>query len=196
MSLLSGVCRRQQKLLLKAIEEAKDKGRYRFFWLQESFLSHSHRLYGWLYRIADTSISSVILCWCERDHRSSVVRREAQMVLLQEPARPLTWTHQKFYKGFRVKARSRKPGSCEEALRLLAVPQDACASEGNSSEPRGNWGKGEKRSLVPLSVHSLCLDSIGWKRNAHSHRPCTCTCKTAMFVLIVTLNRVVLVWVS
>ena len=27
-----------------------------------------------------------------------------------EPARPLTWTHRKFYKGFRGKTRSRKPG--------------------------------------------------------------------------------------
>ena len=188
MSLLSGVCRRQQKLLLKAIEEAKDKGRYRCYGSKNAFSVTLTGFMGWLYRIADTSISSVILCWCVGDYRSSVVRRKAQIVLLQEPARPLTWTHQKFYKGFRVKARSRKPGSCEEALRLLAVPQDACASEGNNGEPRGNWGKGEKRSLVPLSVRSLCLDSIGWNRNAHSHRPCTCTCKTAMFVLIVTLN--------
>ena len=27
-----------------------------------------------------------------------------------EPARPLVWTHRKFYKGFRGEARSRKPG--------------------------------------------------------------------------------------
>ena len=39
-----------------------------------------------------------------------------------EPARPLIWTHRKFYKGFRGEARSRKPGqpgqpgSYEEAL--------------------------------------------------------------------------------
>ena len=39
-----------------------------------------------------------------------------------EPARPLIWTHRKFYKGFRGKARSRnpgqpgQPGSYEEAL--------------------------------------------------------------------------------
>lgn len=37
MSLLSGVCRRQQKLLLKAIEEAKDKGRYRSFGSKNAF---------------------------------------------------------------------------------------------------------------------------------------------------------------
>ena len=40
-----------------------------------------------------------------------------------EPVRPLIWTHRKFYKGFRDKAGSRKPGqpgqlgSCEGALR-------------------------------------------------------------------------------
>ena len=40
-----------------------------------------------------------------------------------EPARPLIWTHRKFYKGFRGKARSRnpgqpdQPGSYEEALK-------------------------------------------------------------------------------
>ena len=34
-----------------------------------------------------------------------------------EPARPLIWTYRNFYKGFRGKARSRKPGSYEEALR-------------------------------------------------------------------------------
>ena len=40
-----------------------------------------------------------------------------------KPARPLIWTHQNFYKGFRGEARSRKqgqpgqPGSCEKALR-------------------------------------------------------------------------------
>ena len=40
-----------------------------------------------------------------------------------EPARPLMWTHRKFYKGFRGEARSRKPGqpgqpgSYEEALK-------------------------------------------------------------------------------
>ena len=40
-----------------------------------------------------------------------------------KPARPLIWTHRKFYKGFRGKARSRKPGqpgqpgSYEEALK-------------------------------------------------------------------------------
>ena len=33
-----------------------------------------------------------------------------------EPARPLIWTHRKFYKGFRGEARSWKPGSYEEAL--------------------------------------------------------------------------------
>ena len=33
---------------------------------------------------------------------------------LRQPT--LIWTHQKFYKGFRGKARSRKPDSCEEAL--------------------------------------------------------------------------------
>ena len=42
-----------------------------------------------------------------------------------EPARPLIWTHRKFYKGFRGEARSRKqgqpgqPGSYEEALNAL-----------------------------------------------------------------------------
>ena len=41
-----------------------------------------------------------------------------------EPARPLIWTHRKFYKGFRGKARSRKPGqpgqpgSYEEVLNV------------------------------------------------------------------------------
>ena len=44
-----------------------------------------------------------------------------------EPVRPLTWTHRKFYKGFRGKARFRKPGqpgqpdSCEEALSFFCV---------------------------------------------------------------------------
>ena len=43
-----------------------------------------------------------------------------------EPARPLIWTHRKFYKGFRGEARSRKPGqpgqpgSYEEALNHIA----------------------------------------------------------------------------
>ena len=31
-------------------------------------------------------------------------------ISVTEPARPLIWTHRKFYKGFRGKARSRKPG--------------------------------------------------------------------------------------
>ena len=41
-----------------------------------------------------------------------------------EPARPFIWTHRKFYKGFRGKARSRKsgqpgqPGSYEEVLNV------------------------------------------------------------------------------
>ena len=45
-----------------------------------------------------------------------------------EPARPLIWTHRKFYEGFRGKARSRKPGqpaqpgSCEEALNDRVYP--------------------------------------------------------------------------
>ena len=43
-----------------------------------------------------------------------------------KPARPLIWTHRKFYKGFRGEARSRKrgqpgqPGSYEEALKRRA----------------------------------------------------------------------------
>ena len=43
-------------------------------------------------------------------------------ITVTELGRPLIWTHRKFYKGFRVKARSRKPGqpgqpgSYEEAL--------------------------------------------------------------------------------
>ena len=47
-----------------------------------------------------------------------------------EPARPLIRTHRKFYKGFRGKARSRKPGqpgqpsSCEEALRWITFFAD------------------------------------------------------------------------
>ena len=46
-----------------------------------------------------------------------------------EPARPLIWTHRKFYKGFRGEARSRKsgqpgqPGSYEEALRFASTIQ-------------------------------------------------------------------------
>ena len=36
-----------------------------------------------------------------------------------EPARPLVWTHRKFYNGFRGKARSRKPGLCGEALNYV-----------------------------------------------------------------------------
>ena len=34
-----------------------------------------------------------------------------------EPTCPLIWTYRNFYKGFRGEARSRKPGSYEEALR-------------------------------------------------------------------------------
>ena len=36
-------------------------------------------------------------------------------ISVTEPARPLIWTYQSFYKGFRGKVRSRKPGSYEEA---------------------------------------------------------------------------------
>ena len=47
---------------------------------------------------------------------------EKTEISVTEPARPLIWTHRKFYKGFRGEARSRKPGqpgqpgSYEEAL--------------------------------------------------------------------------------
>ena len=46
-----------------------------------------------------------------------------------EPARPLMWTHRKFYKGFRGEARSRKPGqpgqpgSYEEALNVSLIKE-------------------------------------------------------------------------
>ena len=49
-----------------------------------------------------------------------------------DPARPLIWTHRKFYKGFRGEARSRKPGqpgqpgSYEEALRLTKQQLCTC----------------------------------------------------------------------
>ena len=36
-------------------------------------------------------------------------------ISVTEPARPLIWTRQSFYKGFRGKVRSQKPGSYEEA---------------------------------------------------------------------------------
>ena len=66
-----------------------------------------------------------------------------------ESARPLIWTHRKFYKGFRGKVRSRKlgqpgePGSYEEALRwlntVLAVSEymslaKSCQEKGCSSQ--------------------------------------------------------------
>ena len=38
-----------------------------------------------------------------------------------EPARCLIWTYRKFYNGCRGKARSRKPGSCKEALKVQMV---------------------------------------------------------------------------
>ena len=38
-----------------------------------------------------------------------------------EPARCLIWTYRKFYNGSRGKARSRKPGSCKEALKVQMV---------------------------------------------------------------------------
>ena len=37
-----------------------------------------------------------------------------------EPARPLIWTHLKFYKGVRVKARSRTPGGAFHSIHSLA----------------------------------------------------------------------------
>ena len=37
-----------------------------------------------------------------------------------EPAHPLIWTHQKFYKGFRSEARSWKLGSYEEAFKVMS----------------------------------------------------------------------------
>ena len=49
-------------------------------------------------------------------------RLEKTEISVTEPGRPLIWPHRKFYKGFRSKARSRKPGqpgqqgSYEEAL--------------------------------------------------------------------------------
>ena len=65
-----------------------------------------------------------------------------------EPARPLIWTHRKFYKGFRGEARSRKrgqpgqPGSYEEALKRRAStslePGSAFGGEG------WGWGEGEE----------------------------------------------------
>ena len=50
-------------------------------------------------------------------------------ISVTEPSRPLIWTHQSFYKGFRGKVRSRKPGqpgqpgSYEEALSLQKCKQ-------------------------------------------------------------------------
>ena len=65
-----------------------------------------------------------------------------------KPARPLIWTHRKFYKGFRGEARSRKrgqpgqPGSYEEALKRRAStslePGSAFGGEG------WGWGEGEE----------------------------------------------------
>ena len=41
-----------------------------------------------------------------------------------EPARPLTWTHRKFYKGFRGKARSRKTGPAQSTGLMWSGPEN------------------------------------------------------------------------
>ena len=53
-----------------------------------------------------------------------------------EPARPLIWTHRKFYKGFRGRARSRKPGSREEDL----------------NRDSKKFGKAKSRGFFSLSI--------------------------------------------
>ena len=54
-----------------------------------------------------------------------------------EPARPLMWTHRKFYEGFRGKARSRKPGqpgqpsSCEKGPKEdFVIPPEILRADG------------------------------------------------------------------
>ena len=73
-----------------------------------------------------------------------------------EPARPLIWTHRKVYKGFRGEARSRKPGSYEEALSLWSAPRR------NVERPTlpNPFFAGLDRESITVSTSSRALDQF------------------------------------
>ena len=54
----------------------------------------------------------------------------------------LSYEHRNFYKGFRGKARSRKPGLCEEALRGFTMNP--------GWEEGGGWGGGAELTLTHI----------------------------------------------
>ena len=121
----------------------------------------------WPFFISETGLKFLI--WTQGKihpgNRASPVNRahmKRPSVGKTEPARPLVWTHRKFYKGFRGEARSRKPGqpvqpgSYEEALsswKGLLLLQSTC----------------NKKSYQRTSkTKSYQCFSLGWCRNVVS----------------------------